>query len=247
MGGGQNMPAPHRVGIARPTSPMLYWDVPRKHLKYPRTVRTTVHTNGRRRPISGAIRASILVSLICVACLAMLALAGCGRTAAPKPADQGGLGMAGSAAGATIKVTRAAIESTPPAPVLDTPQAAVKSYLAWSSYAYRIGLSDVASATMTAAEGVRIDAYIELNLQKNRLIDQGLSSIAFGKSSVDGTHTLIPTKETWEYRYVSTDIAGKSVGGPYTASYDTIYTVVKGAHGTWLVDSVAATPKGEVK
>jgi hypothetical protein len=36
------------------------------------------------------------------------------------------------------------------------------------------------------------------------------------------------------------------VGGPYTASYDATYTVVKKS-GHWIVDSVEAKPLGTVK
>lgn len=155
-----------------------------------------------------------------------------------------GHSMAGAAS--TIVVTRAAIDSKPQPPVLTTPESAVKSYLDWTSYAYRIATSDVASATMTPDEGVRVDSYIQLNVEKSQLIDQALTSITFGKPSVEATRATVTTKEKWSYRYVSIQTAGKTVGGPYTASYDATYTLAKTPKG-WVVDSVKAKALGEVK
>ncbi len=146
-----------------------------------------------------------------------------------------------------VKVTREALENMPEPWVLNTPEAAVRSYLAWTSYAYRIAQSDVATPTMTPYEEVRVDAYIQYNIQKKRLIDQTLDSIVFGKPSVGATSTLLPVKESWTYRYISVETAGKVVGGPYSASYDSTYTVVKSDTGAWRVDSVKAKALGEVK
>lgn len=145
-----------------------------------------------------------------------------------------------------VYVSRAALASKPQPWVLKTPEAAVKSYLDWTSYAYRIATSDVATPTMSAAEAVRVDSYNQFNLEKSRLIDQTLDSISFGKASAGSTSTLVPTKEKWTYRYVSISSGGKTIGGPYSASYTATYTVVKTAKG-WVVDSVKAKALGAVK
>lgn len=146
-----------------------------------------------------------------------------------------------------VRVSREALENKPEPWVLSTPEAAVRSYLAWTSYGYRIAQSDVATPTMTPYEGVRVDSYVQYNIQKNRLIDQTLEGITFGKSSVGTTSTLVPVKESWSYRYVSIETAGKTIGGPYSASYDATYTVVKSDTGDWQVDAAETTALGEVK
>jgi hypothetical protein len=145
-----------------------------------------------------------------------------------------------------VNVTPEVLASDPKPPVLSTPESAVRSYLDWTSYAYRIGASAVATSTMTASEEVRVDAYNQLNLEKSRLIDQTLDSITFGAKSTGPTSTLVPAKEKWTYSYLSVAVGNKSLGGPYSVSYDTTYTVVKTARG-WLVDSVKATPLDPVK
>lgn len=146
-----------------------------------------------------------------------------------------------------VVVTRAAIESKPRPWVLATPDSTVRSYLDWTSYAYRIATSDVATPTMSGDEAVRVDSYIQLNLQKSRLIDQTLTSLSFGKPSMVGTRTLVPTKEKWSYSYVSIKSpGGKILGGPYTATYTATYTLVRLGKG-WAVDSVEAKAVGTVK
>jgi hypothetical protein len=153
--------------------------------------------------------------------------------------------MAGPAA--DVHVTAEAFATKPKPWVLSTPQSAVRSYLDWTSYAYRIATSDVATPTMGPDEAVRIDSYIQYNLQKSEVIDQTLTSITFGTPSAGATSTLLPAKEQWTYRYVSIKTAGKTVGGPYSASYDTVYTLVKSTTGIWQVYSVKATAQGTVK
>jgi hypothetical protein len=145
-----------------------------------------------------------------------------------------------------VNVTPEAVASRPQPWVLTTPESAVRSYLAWTSYAYRIGASSVATATMTGSEQVRIDSYTQLNLQKMRLIDQKLTSITLGEPAIEGTRAVVRAKEQWTYSYVSIQTAGKIVGGPYPASYDTTYTVVKSGKG-WVVDSVKVTRLGPIK
>lgn len=182
----------------------------------------------------------------------LIVMAGC--SGAGKDASSGGSEDATSGVGAAmagpvadVNVTPEALASRPQPWVLTTPESAVRSYLAWTNYAYRIGVSAVATATMTGSEEVRVDSYTQLNLQKARLIDQTLTSITLGKPTVEGSRTLVPAKETWTYSYVSIETAGKVLEGPYSAAYDATYTVVKNAKGDWVVDSVESKALGEVK
>jgi len=153
--------------------------------------------------------------------------------------------MAGPAV--DVHVTQAAVDARPTPWVLSTPASAVRSYLDWTTYAYRTGQSAVAQMTMTSYEEVRVDSYCQYNIQQKRLIDQKLESLVLGTPVKEATCTLVPAQEKWTYSYLSIDTGNKRVGGPYTASYDSTYTVVKSATGDWLVDSVQATPKGTVK
>lgn len=183
-------------------------------------------------------------------CLLMLVLAGCsGGGAASNPGStetSGGVIPHGGAA-VEVRISEDALQNKPEPWVLDTPESAVRSYLDWTAYAYRIARSDVATPTMTPYEEVRVDSYVQYNIQKSRIIDQTLESITFGKPSVGTTSTLVPVKETWSYRYVSIEKAGETIGGPYSASYDSTYTVVESVKGVWQVDSAVTTALGEVK
>ena len=129
---------------------------------------------------------------------------------------------------------------------LTTPNSAVQSYLDWTSFSFRTAQSSYSTATMSPNEGVRVDAYIQFNLEKKQIIDQTLTSITFGTPKVETSSTLVPTKEQWRYSYLSIEPGNKVIGGPYTASYDATYTVVKSKSG-WVVDSVNAKPHGTVK
>ena len=186
-----------------------------------------------------------------LSCVALLVVTGCSGGNAGSPSGSSiatpttGAHMAGPAV--DVHVTPETLASTPEPAVLTTPESAVRSYLDWTSYAYRIGQSNVASMTFTTAEEVRVDSYVQYNIQQLRLIDQTLKSITFGKPSVGSTSTLVPAHEQWTYRYVSIETAGKTIAGPYSAAYDSTYTVVKSKKGTWSVDSVEATPLGTVK
>jgi len=153
--------------------------------------------------------------------------------------------MAGPAV--DVKVTQQALDSKPKPWVLSTPESAVRSYLDWVSYAYRIAQSNQAVPTMSAEEEVRVDSYVQYNLQQGRLIDQTLKSITFGKPSIEGSRATIPAKEKWTYRYVSINEAGKTLEGPLSASYDVTYTLMKNDEGVWVVDSVKAESQGKVK
>ena len=156
-----------------------------------------------------------------------------------------GANMAGPAQ--KVIISRQALESRPKPWVLSTPQSAVRSYLDWMSYAYRIAESSAATPTMSEKQEVRVDSYVQFNLQSSQLLDQTLQSITFGKPSVSSTSTLLPAKEHWTYRYVSISDVGKTKSGPYTADYETTYTVVKNKKGNWVVDYVDAKAIGAVK
>lgn len=190
-----------------------------------------------------------MAGVCCAVLVAAVALTGCsagGRTTGSAPATTTvGSRMAGPAV--DVNVTPEAIASKPEPWVLTSPESAVRSYLDWTSYAYRIGQSEAAVPTMSSYEEVRVDSYIQYNIQKYRLIDQKLESITFGASSVKGSRAVLPAKEKWTYRYVSIETAGKTLEGPYAVSYDTTYTVVKSDKGVWVVDSVEATSSDTVK
>jgi hypothetical protein len=130
-----------------------------------------------------------------------------------------------------VNVTKEALDSRPRPWSLTTPESSVRSYLDWTSYAYRTAQSQV----------------IQYNIQKSRLLDQTLTSITFGKPSIEASRAILPAKEKWTYRYVSIATAGETLGGPYSASYDTTYTVVRSKTGDWVVDSVEARALGKVK
>lgn len=192
------------------------------------------------------------LAVICMVCAVVpgaAVLTGCspdsstaGRSQA---SDDVGTRMAGPAV--EINVTQEALDNEPPVAVLTSPESAVRSYLDWTSYAYRIGQSQVALPTMTAHQEVRVDSYIQYNVQQRRLIDQTLQSITFGTPSVESTHTLLPARETWTYSYVSIARAGEIIGGPYEAIYDATYVVVRNDRGDWVVDSAEAKPLGKIQ
>lgn len=126
-----------------------------------------------------------------------------------------------------------------------TPEAAVRSYLDGISYSYRTGVSDDASRTMSGAELVRVDAYIELNRQQGRSIEQTLTGIEFGQ--VKGTEPTLTVQATedWVYRYVPAGGAA-SPGEEMSATYTTEYSMIREG-GLWKVDSVKVQAQGAVK
>ncbi len=188
-----------------------------------------------------------------VAGILAIGLAGCSAKGTTTGAEgsaetTGGAGhsMAGSVT--DIYISDEALASKPKEPVLNTPEDAVRSYLDWTSYAYRIAQSPVATPTMSPYEEVRIDSYVQYNLQRDRVLDQTLTTLTLGKPSIDGTRAIVPAQEKWTYSYVSIKPGGKVLGGPYTASYDTTYTVIRpGKARIWVVDSVTAQAQGTVK
>ena len=201
---------------------------------------------------SGAVRRLFAIAaascLGCVLAVALIGAAGCDpnkNAESTETTETVGAGMAGPVV--DVQVTQEALDSKPDPWVLTTPEDAVRSYLAWTSYAYRIGQSQVAVPTMSAYEEVRVDSYVQYNLQKYRLIDQTLDSISFGTPKIEAARAVLPAKETWTYRYVSIQNAGETLEGPYSASYETTYTVIKNDNGEWVVDKVDATALGTVK
>lgn len=189
---------------------------------------------------------------MCLACAVLVTMTGCSNassaskgTGSSNASGTAGASMAGPQV--QVQISQAALNSRPRPWVLSTPQSAVRSYLDWTAYAYRIATSDVATPTMGASEGVHVDSYVQFNLEKSRLLDETLSSITFGKLTVEATHTLVPTTEKWRYSYRSIKAGNKVVGGPYSVSYDTTYTVVKTKKGTWMVESAVAKALGPVK
>ena len=199
-------------------------------------------------------RASKLVTAATLLCLALLALfgsAGCSSGTAAKSSGSStetsapvGANMAGPTQ--RIVISKQAVAAKPHPWVLDTPESAVRSYLDWTSYAYRITESSAATPTMSDKQEVRVDSYLQMNLEKSQILDQALESIKFGTPSVGATNTRLPATEHWSYRYVSLDEVGKTLRGPYTADYDTTYTVVKTKNG-WVVDNVAVKALGDIK
>ncbi len=201
------------------------------------------------RPASARLMKRLASCFVCS--VVLLGIAGCasgtGAGAAAGSANTTasvGANMAG--AQATVHIPAAVLAAKPKSWDLSTPQAAVRSYLDWTSYASRIAQSNVAMPTMSADQGVKVDSYIQYNLEKKQLIDQTLSSITLGAPSTVGTSTLVPATEHWTYSYRSIDAGNKILRGPYTASYETTYTVVKSKQG-WVVSKVAVKPVGTIK
>ncbi len=119
-----------------------------------------------------------------------------------------------------------------------TPEASVRTYLQYTSFAYRMVNSDLASAVAAPYEGVRVDSFIELNREKDRGIEQQLTSFAKRSESQEGTRVVLAAHEEWRYRYFK--LSTKTYDTPtYTATYDTTYTLTRDAKG-WLVDKYEA-------
>lgn len=212
--------------------------------------RETAKPMTTRSEMTQAARAATRVAGLLLVALALSTIAGCSSGV---PAQGAGGSEATSAAGAAmagpvqkVVISKEAINQRPAPWDLSSPDSAVRSYVDWISYAYRITESSVATPTMSAHQEVRVDSYIQLNLQKSRILDQALASIVFGKPSVVATRTLLPATEKWGYRYVSISDVGKTIAGPYIVSYETTYTLLKDKSG-WVVDSVAVKALGEVK
>lgn len=137
-------------------------------------------------------------------------------------------------------------EPVAPAPWdLSTPESAVRSYLDWVSFSYRMANSQIPSATMTPEEGVRVDAYIQLNRIEGQGIEQFLESFETASVTTEASSAVVVSRESWRYRYFSLDSL-EYLTEDLFASYDATYTLVPGEAG-WLVDAVKVTPHDEVK
>jgi len=174
--------------------------------------------------------------------IAGVVLTGCSATGTGT-GDQGSVEVTGTAKGhglvIDVKITQAMRDNKPKPWVLDTPESAVRSYLDWMSYGYRVADASVATPTMSGTQQVRLDAYIQYNLQeKGRLIDQKLVSIDFSEPTIDADKATITADEEWTYRHLSVAEAGKELSPPKTARYVTKYTLVKTDKGVWVVDTV---------
>jgi hypothetical protein len=214
-------------------------------------VRTTGHFRDGRAPLG---RVVLLLVAVALSCLAVLTMSGCakagnGTSAGTTGSAETTSGMSGHMAGPPVEVhiSQATIDNSPAAWILTTPESAVRSYLAWVSYAYRIGQSQVATPTMTAREELPMDSYCQYNLEKGRLLDETLKSITFGAASTGTTSTVLPAKESWTYSYLSVKEGNPKIGGPYSIDYETTYTVVKNEKGDWLVDANQSKALGTVK
>jgi hypothetical protein len=138
-----------------------------------------------------------------------------------------------------------ATQVPPPAsPDLSTPENAVRSYLDWTTFAYRMLNSDVVTATTDPWEYVRVDSYIELNRQQDRGLEQILDALEIVTVSEEETTTLVVTREDWSYRYFSVETLTYSTEW-YQTSYEATYTVSQAEQG-WVVTGVDATALGPV-
>ncbi|HEX9094017.1 MAG TPA: hypothetical protein VF902_08540 [Coriobacteriia bacterium] len=142
--------------------------------------------------------------------------------------------------------------NVPPAPTqpppwsLGSPENAVISYLHWISLAYRVSNSEVASQTFTPYEEVRVNSYVQYNIQEGRAIDQVLTGLQVKSVQASEGTATVAAHEEWRYRYISLKTKRYS-SAEQTASYESTYTVVKGEDGAWRVDKVQALSAGPVK
>lgn len=199
------------------------------------------------RPESSSARTIVALFLGALLALTLLALAGCAGTQTPQPASEDeprGFGMGG--VDQQVHLLASVVEDTPAPWDLTTPEKAVRSYLDWVSYAYRTAESEAASQTQSAHQLVRTDAFVQAQLQEQKLMDQQLVSINFGTPSIEGSSAVLPAEEEWTYRYVSITEAGKTLSGPHTANYETTYKLVKEEHG-WVVDDIEVKTLGSVE
>lgn len=198
---------------------------------------------------AGASSAKTLFALACGVALGLTVLmsVGCstsGDTQASADEEKMGFGMGG--VDTEIRILASSLENQPEIWDLSTPEASVRSYLDWVSYAYRTAESEAASATQTPSQLVRIDAYIQANVQEQRLLDQTLTSLTLGEPSIEGSTAVVSAEEEWSYRYVSIVEAGETISGPHTAHYKTTYTLQKTEDG-WLVDDIEVETIGDVE
>lgn len=127
----------------------------------------------------------------------------------------------------------------PAAPDLSTPEGAVRSYLAWTTYAYRIADARVALPTMSQKQEDAVKSYVEYNTGKGQVLDQTLQSITFSEPAQTGPRMTVSTHETWTYRYLSAENPEEVIDGPHEITYDVTYTLIESGDG-WVVDEVRA-------
>lgn len=168
---------------------------------------------------SRAFHRGVPRALILIVCASALALVACSPTSGP----------------ATMSLAPPVL---PHKADLSTPEAAVRTYLDFTSFAYRMANSDVASRAASPWEGVRVDSYIELNREKDRGIEQMLVRFDERSQSREGTRVVVSAHEEWRYRYFTLSTR-RYASQMYSASYDTTYTLIKDPTG-WLVDKVEA-------
>lgn len=185
----------------------------------------------------GVVRTLVGCGLVIVLALGVGGCAGNGASTKGTAASEQRRGFGMGGVEQTIAIPASFVRYKPAPWDLSTPEKAVRSYLDWISYAYRIGESDVATATQSPYQVVRTDAYIQANLQQERLLDQTLEEISFGKPRIEETRALVPARERWSYRYVSIKEPGRTVDGPRTVSYETTYTLTKSEQG-WVVHDI---------
>lgn len=165
---------------------------------------------------------AVLVALLC----ALVLLAGC--------------------ADAPVEVTEVVGEAVQPAAWdLSVPETAVRSYLDWVSFSYRMANSEIPTATMTPEESVRVDSYIQLNRMEGKGIEQSLDTFQVVSVDEQTSRAVLVAREVWRYRYFSLDTL-RYVSEPLSASYETTYTLT-GEPGRWLVDRVEASAAGDVQ
>jgi hypothetical protein len=156
------------------------------------------------------------------------------------------VGCAESASTASDGVGTPLTEAVVPAPPdLSAPVPAVRSYLAWAGFSYRMANSEISSRTMGPYEGVRVDSYIQLNREKNQGMEQELTAFTPVEATRSETSALVTASEAWRYRYFSLD-KRRYLTPWYAASYEATYSVIA-TQGVWLVESVEATALTPVK
>jgi hypothetical protein len=153
-----------------------------------------------------------------------------------------GLAAFGCGGGQPAELVGEAVQPTPWD--LSTPELAVRSYLDWVSFSYRMANSEIPTATMTPEEGVRVDSYIQLNRMEGNGIEQFLETFEVVSVSEEASSAVLTARESWRYRYFSLETL-EYVSEEFRASYDTTYTLVPGADG-WVVDAVEAAAEGEI-
>ena len=198
---------------------------------------------------SGVTRARTAAALLIGLALAaaLLSIAGCsGTEETPQATEEEPKGFGMGGVDQPIAILASVIEDVPEPWDLGTPESAVRSYLDWVGYAYRTAESEVASPTQSAYQLVRTDAYIQANIQEQKLLDQTLVSLTLGEPSIEGSTAVVPAEEEWSYRYVSIVEAGKTISGPHTAKYKTTYTLEKTDNG-WVVDNIEVEQIGDVE